>query len=162
MRNLVFVLFVSVFLLTVSCEKKVALVNDNDNSDDSVSDISDEADLNVIDEDKVVDDGDDNSDDSSDDVADLESEMLDDVDDETPDDVQDEDTDDVADEITDEDVPDGFNPEDPGYTVEFFFVDVAMMDQPTAMIVGYVMETAREDLDEEDVADTTLDTCFNR
>lgn len=80
--------------------------------------------------------------------------------DETVDETIDEIVDEVVDEeVVDEDVVEGFNPEDPGYTVEFFFMDMAMMGQPTAMIAGYVMKTAREDLKEEKVADTAFDTC---
>lgn len=83
------------------------------------------------------------------------------VSDEAIDEKVDEAVDDVVDEeVADEDVQEeGFNPEDPGYTVEFFFIDMAMMGNPMTMISGYVMKTAREDLDEEEVVDTTLDTC---
>ena len=54
-----------------------------------------------------------------------------------------------------------FDPENPGYTVEFFFLDIAMMGEPTSMIIGYVMHTAREDLKEEEVPVITqpLNTC---
>jgi hypothetical protein len=80
--------------------------------------------------------------------------------DETVDEAVDEIVDEVVDEeVADEDATQEFNPEDPGYAVEFFFVDMAMMGNPMTMISGYVMKTAREDLDEEEVVDTTLDTC---
>jgi hypothetical protein len=55
---------------------------------------------------------------------------------------------------------DDYNPENPGYTVEFFFLDIAMMGEPSSMIIGYVMETAREDLKEEaEVVSQPINTC---
>jgi len=81
-------------------------------------------------------------------------------DEETVDDVVvDEAVDEVDEEVQDEDVTEEFNPENPGYAVDFFFMDMAMMGQPNAMIIGTVMKAAREDLDEEEVVDTALDTC---
>jgi len=87
------------------------------------------------------------------------NEIVDETVDETVDEAVDEIVDEVDEEVADEDVEKEFDPEDPGYTVEFFFVNMAMMGQPTEMISGIVMKTAREDLDEEEVVDTTLDTC---
>ena len=87
------------------------------------------------------------------------NEVADEAVDEIVDEAVDETADEVDEEVDDADESKEFNPEDPGYTVDFFFVDMAMMGQPTAMIAGYVMKTAREDLDEEDVVDTALDTC---
>jgi len=66
---------------------------------------------------------------------------------------------DEVEEVQDDDVVEGFNPEDPGYTVDFIFLDSAMMGNPMVAIMGYVMKAAREDLDKEDVVDTALDTC---
>jgi hypothetical protein len=80
--------------------------------------------------------------------------------------VADEQVDETVDETVDEvvvdenEVPDEFDPSNPGYTVEFFFADINMMGSPTAMIAGYVMKTAREDLDEEYEGPTyMIDTC---
>ncbi|MBP1592404.1 MAG: hypothetical protein ILP22_10220, partial [Oscillospiraceae bacterium] len=54
---------------------------------------------------------------------------------------------------------DEFDPENPGYTVEFYIIDTEMMGQGQSMAIGYFMKTAREDLDPETVEDVTLDTC---
>jgi hypothetical protein len=79
------------------------------------------------------------------------------VTDEQPDETVDETVDEVVDE---NEVPDEFDPSNPGYTVEFFFADMNMMGTPTAIIGGYVMKTAREDLDEEYEGPTyMIDTC---
>ena len=86
-------------------------------------------------------------------------EVLDETVDEIMDEVVDEVVDEVDEEVNDEDEREEFDPENPGYAVEFFFMDMAMMGQPTAMIAGYVMKTAREDLKEEEEVDTALDTC---
>jgi len=64
----------------------------------------------------------------------------------------------IEEEVTDADVTEEFNLED-GYTVDFFFIDMAMMGEPKAMIIGYVMKAAREDLDEDEAVDMVLDTC---
>ena len=53
----------------------------------------------------------------------------------------------------------GFDTEHPGYTVEFNIIDIDMMGQGQSMAIGYFMKTAREDLEEEEVVDVTLDTC---
>ncbi|MBR6422092.1 hypothetical protein IKS86_05220 [bacterium] len=47
----------------------------------------------------------------------------------------------------------------PGYTVEFNIIDIDMMGQGQSMAIGYFMKTAREDLEEDEVEDVTLDTC---
>lgn len=76
--------------------------------------------------------------------------------------VADETVDETVDEavVDENEVPDEFDPSNPGYTVEFFFADINMMGSPTAMIAGYVMKTAREDLDEEYEGPTyMIDTC---
>lgn len=70
-------------------------------------------------------------------------------------------------EVSDVDVPveeptestDEFDTENPGYTVEFNIIDIDMMGQGQSMAIGYFMKTAREDLEENEVADVTLDTC---
>ena len=80
------------------------------------------------------------------------------VDDAVADEAVDE-ADEVDEEINDADEGEVFNPEDPGYAVDFFFIDMAMMNQPNTIIIGTVMKAAREDLDEEEVVDTALDTC---
>ena len=54
---------------------------------------------------------------------------------------------------------DNFDPENPGWTVEFNIIDVDMMGQGQSMAIGYFMRTAREDLEEAEVEDVTLDTC---
>lgn len=81
------------------------------------------------------------------------------VDDVVSDDVADE-ADEADEEINDADEGEVFNPEDPGYTVDFFFIDMAMMNQPQAVIIGTVMKAAREDLDVDETVDTALDTCI--
>ena len=53
----------------------------------------------------------------------------------------------------------GFDPENPGWTVEFDIIDIEMMGQGQSMAIGYFMKTAREDLEEEEAEDVTLDTC---
>lgn len=83
-------------------------------------------------------------------------------DDEVTDETADETSDETVDEAVDidEEVSDEFDPEDPGYSVNFNFVDINMMGSPQAMIVGYVMKTAREDLEETYEGPTyMLDTC---
>ena len=52
-----------------------------------------------------------------------------------------------------------FAREHPGYTVEFNIIDTEMMGQGQSMAIGYFMRTAREDLEEEEAEDVTLDTC---
>lgn len=84
------------------------------------------------------------------------------TDDETEDEATDAAADEIADEVSDIDneVSDEFNPEDPGYSVEFFFADMNTMGSPMAMIAGYIMKTAREDLEETYEGPTyMLDTC---
>lgn len=85
------------------------------------------------------------------------------ADDEVTDEAADEAADDTVDEIADADdevTTDDFNTEDPGYSVNFSFVDINMMGSPQAMIIGYVMKTAREDLEETYEGPTyMLDTC---
>ena len=72
---------------------------------------------------------------------------------------------DTAEETTDAEVPEEptekeeFDPEHPGYTVEFNIIDIDMMGQGQSMAIGYFMKTAREDLEEGEVVDVTLDTC---
>ena len=73
---------------------------------------------------------------------------------------------DSAEEITDAEVPEEptdsnaeFDIENPGYTVEFNIIDIDMMGQGQSMAIGYFMRTAREDLEEGEVEDVTLDTC---
>lgn len=74
---------------------------------------------------------------------------------------------DDAEELPDAEVPEEptadnnaeFDPEHPGYTVEFNIIDVDMMGQGQSMAIGYFMKTAREDLEEGAVEDVTLDTC---
>lgn len=76
--------------------------------------------------------------------------------------VIDEQVDETVDETAeiDNETPDEFNAENPGYSVEFFFADISMMGTPTAMIAGYVMKTAREDLEQNYEGPTyMLDTC---
>lgn len=74
---------------------------------------------------------------------------------EIPDEVDNETSDETA-----EETPDDFDVANPGYSVDFFFADMNMMGSPTAIIVGYIMKTAREDLDAEDEGPThILDTC---
>ena len=97
-------------------------------------------------------------DNSSNNKGDKESIIDDEVTDEAVDDTADETVDETA-EI-DNETPDEFNPEDPGYSVNFNFVDMNAMGSPTAMIVGYVMKTAREDLEATYEGPTyMLDTC---
>lgn len=80
------------------------------------------------------------------------------ISDEQPDETVDETVDEVV--VDENEVPDEFDPQDPGYTVEFFFVDMNMMGSPTAMIIGYIMKTAREDLKEVYEGPTyMIDTC---
>jgi hypothetical protein len=68
--------------------------------------------------------------------------------------------DEPAEEEDEEEVPKEFDPDNPGYTVDFVFLDMFMMGDPMNMIVGYVMKTAREDLKEEVSAVTQpLNTC---
>ena len=55
--------------------------------------------------------------------------------------------------------PENFDPENPGWTVEFNIIDVDMMGQGQSMAIGYFMKAAREDLEESEVEDVTLDTC---
>lgn len=84
------------------------------------------------------------------------------IDDEVPDEADDETADEVVDEVVeiDNEVPDEFNPEDPGYFVEFIFADMNTMGSPMAMIAGYIMKAAREDLEETyDGPTYMLDTC---
>lgn len=50
-------------------------------------------------------------------------------------------------DISDTEPPAEFDPENPGYTVEFDIIDINMMGQPQAMAIGYFMKTAREDLE---------------
>lgn len=73
------------------------------------------------------------------------------------------DTDASAEEPADTASEDGeqgeFNPENPGYTVEFNIIDIEMMGQGQSMAIGYFMKTAREDLEVSEVEDVTLDTC---
>lgn len=69
-----------------------------------------------------------------------------------------------AEETPDAEVPEPtekeeFDPEHPGYTVEFNIIDVDMMGQGQSMAIGYFMKTAREDLEEGAAEDVTLDTC---
>ena len=82
---------------------------------------------------------------------------------EEPDDSQSEtnDADSTEDEPAqpDTDPQDGFDTENPGWTVEFNIIDLEMMGQGQSMAVGYFMRTAREDLEENEVEDVTLDTC---
>lgn len=73
---------------------------------------------------------------------------------------------DDAEEVPDAEVPDEpadsnteFDPERPGYTVEFNIIDIDMMGQGQSMAIGYFMKTAREDLEEGEAVDVTLDTC---
>ena len=82
-----------------------------------------------------------------------ENEVVDDV--EFPDEEEYEETpDEEEDEIVE------FDPDDPGYTVEFVFLDMFMMGEPMNMIVGYVMKTAREDLKEDEkTVSQPLNTC---
>ncbi|MBO4710498.1 hypothetical protein J5681_01110 [bacterium] len=54
---------------------------------------------------------------------------------------------------------DNFDPANSGYTVEFNIIDIEMMGQGQSMAIGYFMKTAREDLEEVEVEDVTLDTC---
>ncbi len=77
-----------------------------------------------------------------------------------------EETADTAEEVPDAEVPEEpteenkeFDPENPGYTVEFNIIDTEMMGQGQSMAIGYFMKTAREDLESETAADVTLDTC---
>ena len=56
--------------------------------------------------------------------------------------------------------PENFNPENPGYFVEFMIIDVNMANQPQTMAVGYFMKAAREDLNPHGgIDESTLDTC---
>lgn len=83
-------------------------------------------------------------------------------DDEATDAAVDETADETVDEAVDidEETTDEFNPDDPGYSVEFFFADMNTMGSPMAMIAGYIMKTAREDLEETYEGPTyMLDTC---
>lgn len=72
---------------------------------------------------------------------------------------------DSAEETPDAEVPEEptdnkeFDPENPGYTVEFNIIDIEMMGQGQSMAIGYFMKTAREDLEEDEAEDVTLDTC---
>ena len=66
---------------------------------------------------------------------------------------------DPTEEQTQPDPQDGFDPENPGYTVEFNIVDTEMIGQAQSYAIGYFMKTAREDLEEENAEDVTLDTC---
>ncbi|MBQ4438419.1 hypothetical protein II898_06045 [bacterium] len=73
---------------------------------------------------------------------------------------------DDAEETPDAEVPEEptdnnteFDPEHPGYTVEFNIIDIDMMGQGQSMAIGYFMKTAREDLEEGEAVDVTLDTC---
>lgn len=74
---------------------------------------------------------------------------------------------DDSEEVPDAEVPEEeptdnnaeFDPEHPGYTVEFNIIDIDMMGQGQSMAIGYFMKTAREDLEEGEVVDVTLDTC---
>lgn len=45
------------------------------------------------------------------------------------------------------------------YTVEFFFVDMSMMGNPMNVAIGYVMKTAREDLEDDGEYSGALDVC---
>ena len=64
-----------------------------------------------------------------------------------------------ADTGSEDNGPTEFDPENPGYTVEFNIVDIEMMGQGQSLAIGYFMKTAREDLEEGEVEDVTLDTC---
>ena len=56
--------------------------------------------------------------------------------------------------------PENFNPENPGYFVEFIIIDVNMANQPQTMATGYFMKAAREDLNPHaGIDESTLDTC---
>ena len=56
--------------------------------------------------------------------------------------------------------PENFNPENPGYFVEFMIIDINMANQPQTMAVGYFMKAAREDLNPHGgIDESTLDTC---
>ena len=55
--------------------------------------------------------------------------------------------------------PENFNPENPGYFVEFIIIDVNMANQPQTMATGYFMKAAREDLNPHSFDESTLDTC---
>lgn len=55
--------------------------------------------------------------------------------------------------------PENFNPENPGYFVEFMIIDVNMANQPQTMAIGYFMKAAREDLNPHSFDESTLDTC---
>lgn len=55
--------------------------------------------------------------------------------------------------------PENFNPENPGYFVEFIIIDVNMAGQPQTMATGYFMKAAREDLEPRIFDESTLDTC---
>ena len=55
--------------------------------------------------------------------------------------------------------PENFNPENPGYFVEFMIIDVNMANQPQTMAIGYFMKAAREDLNQHSFDESTLDTC---
>ena len=53
-----------------------------------------------------------------------------------------------------------FDPENPGYFVEFIIIDINMANQPQTMATGYFMKGAREDLNPQAGVDkSTLDTC---
>lgn len=56
--------------------------------------------------------------------------------------------------------PENFNPENPGYFVEFIIADINMANQPQTLATGYFMKAAREDLNPHaGVDESTFDTC---
>jgi len=57
------------------------------------------------------------------------------------------------------DPQESFDPENPGWTVEFNIIDTEMMGQGQSLAIGYFMRGAREDLEPETAADAALDTC---
>ena len=57
------------------------------------------------------------------------------------------------------DPQESFDPENPGWTVEFNIIDTEMVGQGQSLAIGYFMRGAREDLEPAKAEDTTLDTC---
>lgn len=76
-----------------------------------------------------------------------------------PTETSDADAEEVPEEPSEENENHEFDTENPGYTVEFNIIDIDMMGQGQSMAIGYFMKTAREDLEEGEVVDVTLDTC---
>ncbi len=62
-------------------------------------------------------------------------------------------------ETIDDETEEGFNSQNPGYSVDFQIMDVSMMGEKQAIAIAYVMETAREDLKEREPSDLAPDSC---